>query len=387
MRTIRHVLSVVGARPNFMKTAPVIAALARRPDPVRHTLVHTGQHYDDAMSDVFVEELGVGRPDHMLGVGSGPHGAQTARVMERIEPILERERPDVILVPGDVNSTVAAALVAAKLDIPVAHIEAGLRSFDRSMPEELNRILTDQLSSLLFIHSPEARDNLRREGCDDARIHAVGNTMIDTLVAMRPRIRAVGAAAHHGVRPGEYLVVTLHRPALVDGPLLADAVAAIDGIADDLPVVLPLHPRTRDALETRGLAFRNRAVRVCEPLGYVEFLSLLEDAAAALTDSGGIQEEATFLGVPCFTMRDNTERPVTCHLGTNTLLGLAPERIAEVPELLAAARGRRTRIPPGWDGAAAERLVDVLEAGVLEWEAPPDRTEARRFEGGVAARR
>src|SRR3954469_17260638 len=241
---MNHVMSVVGARPNFMKTVPVISALARRPDPVRHTLVHTGQHYDDAMSKIFLEEVGVGSPDYMLDVGSGAHAVQTARVMERIEPVLAAEQPDIVLVPGDINSTVAAALVAAKLDIAVGHIEAGLRSFDRSMPEEVNRILTDQLSNLLFIHSPEARENLLREGVDDARIHAVGNTMIDTLVAMRPRITELDAPAAHGLERGDYLVVTLHRPALVDGPLLADAVAALDRIAQTLPVALPIHPRT-----------------------------------------------------------------------------------------------------------------------------------------------
>jgi UDP-N-acetylglucosamine 2-epimerase (non-hydrolysing) len=367
MKPVRHVMSVVGARPNFMKTAPVIAALARCGDPLRHTLVHTGQHYDDAMSRVFLEELGVEAPRYMLDVGSGKHGEQTARVIERIEPILEREHPDVLLVPGDVNSTLAAALVAAKLDIPVAHIEAGLRSFDRSMPEEINRILTDQLSSLLFIHSAEARDNLLREGCADERIHAVGNTMIDTLVAMRPRIRALNAAAAHGVARGQYLVVTLHRPALVDGPLLATAIAALDRVSRDIPVVFPIHPRTAKAMERHGLAFASPTMRLLDPLGYLEFLSLLEDAAGALTDSGGIQEEATFLDIPCFTLRDNTERPVTCELGTNVLLGLAPERILEVPARLAEARKRPGTVPPGWDGAAAERLVDVLRAGVADW--------------------
>jgi UDP-N-acetylglucosamine 2-epimerase (non-hydrolysing) len=363
-------MSVVGARPNFMKTAPVIAALARRPNAVRHTLVHTGQHYDESMSRVFLEELGVGDPDYMLDVGSGSHGAQTARVMERIEPILERERPDVLLVPGDVNSTLAAALVASKLDIPVAHIEAGLRSYDRSMPEEINRVLTDQLASLLFTHSPEARDNLLREGVDGSRIHAVGNTMIDTLVAMRSRIRGFDAAGAHNLKPRAYLVVTLHRPALVDGPLLASAVAALDRIAAEIPIVFPMHPRTAQAMKRRNLAFSGPGVRVIEPLGYLEFLSLLETAAGALTDSGGIQEEATYLGIPCFTLRDNTERPVTCELGTNVLLGLAPERIAEIPGLLAQAREWAATVPPGWDGAAAERLVDVLERGIPDWEAP-----------------
>jgi UDP-N-acetylglucosamine 2-epimerase (non-hydrolysing) len=380
-------MSVVGARPNFMKTAPVIAALARRPDPVRHTLVHTGQHYDAAMSRVFLDELGVGEPNHMLDVGSGRHGAQTARVMERIEPILERERPDVLLVPGDVNSTVAAALVASKLDIPVAHIEAGLRSYDRSMPEEINRILTDQISSLLFTHSPEARRNLLREGVAGDRIHAIGNTMIDTLVAMRGRIRGLDAAAAHGLTPGAYLVVTLHRPALVDGPLLGAAVAALDGVAAEIPVVFPIHPRTASAMERRGLAFSAPGMRLIEPLGYLEFLSLLETAAGALTDSGGIQEEATYLGIPCFTLRDNTERPVTCELGTNVLLGLAPERIAEVPGLIEAARDRPATVPPGWDGAAAERLVDVLEAGVPEWEPPPAPDERAAGADGAGTAR
>src|SRR3954464_3032131 len=223
MREIRHVLSVVGARPNFMKTAPVIAALARRPVQVRHTLVHTGQHYDDAMSKIFLEELGVGAPDYMLDVGSGSHAVQTARVMERIEPVLAAERPDIVLVPGDINSTVAAALVAAKLEIPVGHIEAGLRSFDRSMPEEVNRLVTDAVSDLLFIHSPEARDNLLREGRPAASIHYVGNTMIDSLVAIRDRL--------DGSERGRHLVVTLHRPALVDGPLLGKAMDALREVA------------------------------------------------------------------------------------------------------------------------------------------------------------
>jgi UDP-N-acetylglucosamine 2-epimerase (non-hydrolysing) len=368
MREIRHVLSVVGARPNFMKTAPVIAALARRDEPVRQTLVHTGQHYDDAMSKIFLTELGVGAPDYALDVGSGSHAAQTARVMERIEPVLAAERPDIVLVPGDINSTVAAALVAAKLDIPVGHIEAGLRSFDRSMPEEVNRILTDQMSNLLFIHSPEARENLVREGVAQERIHAVGNTMIDTLVAMRPRIQQLDAPAAHGLPRGEYLLVTLHRPALVDGRLLGQAVAALDRVGDSMPVAFPIHPRTRASMERQGLSFRSPGVRLLEPLGYLEFLSLVEGAAGVLTDSGGIQEETTFLGIPCFTLRDNTERPITCDMGTNVLLGLAPERIADVPVLIDETRGEAAAVPPGWDGTAAERVADVLEQGVPDWD-------------------
>jgi UDP-N-acetylglucosamine 2-epimerase (non-hydrolysing) len=353
-------MTVVGARPNFMKTVPVIAALHRRSEPVRHTLVHTGQHYDDVMSQIFLEELGVGVPDVMLSVGSATHAVQTARVMERIEPVMRDLEPDLVLVPGDVNSTLAAALVASKLGIPIGHIEAGLRSFDRTMPEEINRVLTDQISDLLFIHSPEARRNLASEGVAADRVHAVGNTMIDTLVAMRTRIAEAHAAQRRGLSAGSYLVVTLHRPALVDGPLLADAVSALDEVAQCMPVVFPIHPRTQASMERQGLAFKSPDVRLLEPLGYVEFLSLVHDAAGVLTDSGGMQEETTYLGIPCFTLRDNTERPITCELGTNVLLGLAPERIREVPGLIAQARSREPEVPPGWDGVAAERLVDVV---------------------------
>jgi UDP-N-acetylglucosamine 2-epimerase (non-hydrolysing) len=362
MPAARTVLSVVGTRPNFMKTAPVIAALQRRPEAFRHVLVHTGQHYDDAMSRVFFEELGVGAPDFMLDVGSGSHAAQTARVMERLEPVLLDVAPDVVLVPGDVNSTLAAAIVAAKLLIPLGHIEAGLRSFDRTMPEEINRVLCDQVADLLFTHSPEAADHLAREGVARERIHPVGNTMIDTLVAMRARIEGLDAPAANGLEPGRYLVVTLHRPALVDGPLLADALDALERVAVDLPVVFPAHPRTLGRMEAIGRDPDRGSLRLLPPLGYLEFLSLVAGAAGVLTDSGGIQEETTFLGVPCFTLRDNTERPVTVSMGTNTLLGLAPARITEVPGLIAEAAGRERRVPPGWDGRAAERIADVLES-------------------------
>jgi UDP-N-acetylglucosamine 2-epimerase (non-hydrolysing) len=371
MGAVRHAMSIVGTRPNFMKAAPVVAALAHSDLPIRHTLVHTGQHYDDAMSRVFLDQLGVGEPDHRLEIGSGTHAAQIARVIERLEPVLAAERPDVVLVPGDVNSTLAAALVAAKLSIPVAHIEAGLRSFDRSMPEEVNRILTDQLSNVLFIHSPEARTNLLREGCDAGRIHAVGKTRIDTLVAMMPRVRELEMADALGLERDSFLLVTLHRPALVDGPLLADALAALDRISAEIPVVFPVHPRTANAMRERGLESNAPGMRVVDPLGYMGFMSLLEAAAGVLTDSGGIQEESTYLGVPCFTLRDNTERPVTCDSGTNTLLGLAPERILEIPGKIRAARIRTPSAPPGWDGAAGERIVSVLAAGVPDWARPP----------------
>jgi UDP-N-acetylglucosamine 2-epimerase (non-hydrolysing) len=351
-----RIVHVLGTRPNFVKMAPVIAAARERLGPSESVIVHTGQHYDRAMSEVFFEELGVPEPDHMLGVGSGTHGEQTARVLMRLEPVLRAERPDVVLVAGDVNSTLAAALCAARLGIPIGHVESGLRSFDRTMPEEINRVVADHLAALLFLHSPEAEDNLRAEGVPEARYQFVGNTMIDTLVALEDRFRARPAAHEAGMEPGAYLLVTLHRPALVDGPLLADAIAALDRVAQHLPVLFPVHPRTRKMLGEGGAG----AVTLTDPVGYLDFLSLEADAAAVLTDSGGIQEETTFLGIPCFTLRDNTERPVTVRAGTNTLLGLAPERIREIPALLAEAPSDPPQPPDKWDGHAAERVADVL---------------------------
>jgi UDP-N-acetylglucosamine 2-epimerase (non-hydrolysing) len=351
-----RIVHVLGTRPNFVKMAPVIAAARERFGPDGSVIVHTGQHYDRAMSEVFFEELGVPAPDHMLGVGSGSHAVQTARILERLEPVLRAERPDLVLVPGDVNSTLAAALCAQRCEIAVGHVESGLRSFDRTMPEEVNRIVADHISELLFTHSPEAEDNLRAEGIDLGRAHFVGNTMIDTLVALEERFRAREAARELGLEPGSYLLVTLHRPALVDGPALAEAIAALGKVGEALPVVFPVHPRTRSMLATEPPA----TVRLVDPVGYLDFLSLEADAAAVLTDSGGIQEETTYLGIPCFTLRDNTERPVTVRAGTNTLLGLAPERIAEIPALLEQAPATAPQPPDKWDGAAAERLAEVL---------------------------
>jgi len=351
-------LHVVGTRPNFVKMAPVIAALRRLDPDGRHVLVHTGQHYDRMMSEVFLEELGVPAPDHMLGVGSGSHAAQLGGVLEAIAPVLAAEEPALAIVPGDVNSTLAAALACAHLGIPLAHVEAGLRSFDRTMPEEVNRVLTDQVSELLFTHSPEAATNLAAEGVAAERVHQVGNTMIDTLVALEGRFRERRTAAEHGVEAGSYLLVTLHRPALVDGPLLEEAIAALATVAAAMPVLFPVHPRTRAALGERAAGLPP-GLRLIDPIGYLDFLSLEADAGAVLTDSGGIQEESTFLGVPCFTLRDNTERPITIERGTNTLLGLDPERIRELPELVAKPR-EPTEPPPGWDGHAAERLARVV---------------------------
>jgi UDP-N-acetylglucosamine 2-epimerase (non-hydrolysing) len=349
---------VVGARPNFVKMAPVIAELRARLPERRHVLIHTGQHYDRAMSELFFEELNVPPPDHLLGVGSGSHATQTARVMERLEPVLESERPDLVIVPGDVNSTLAATLVAVKLGIPVAHVESGLRSFDMTMPEEINRIVADRFSEYLFIHSDDAIENLRAEGIGDDRIHFVGNTMIDTLVAVEDRFRSLDAARRLGAEPGGYLLVTLHRPALVDGALLHDVMRQLGDVAQELPVVFPVHPRTRKMLDDPGAY---PGITLTEPLGYLDFLSLEADATAVLTDSGGVQEETTFLRVPCFTLRDNTERPVTITLGTNTLLGLKPERIADILPSLGAEPLQAGVEPPLWDGRAAERVADVIE--------------------------
>jgi UDP-N-acetylglucosamine 2-epimerase (non-hydrolysing) len=353
-----RIVYVIGTRPNFVKTAPAIAALRERLPQGRHAIVHTGQHYDRAMSQVFLEELGVPAPDHMLEVGSGSHAMQTARTMERLEPVLEEERPDLVIVPGDVNSTLAAALTAVKMQISVAHLESGLRSFDRTMPEEINRIVADEFAEHLFLHSDEAIENLRAEGIGAERMHFVGNTMIDTLVALEERFRAAGSAAKLGVEPGAYLLVTLHRPALVDGELLAETVRQLAGLAGEMPVVFPVHPRTRKMMEE--VEAEHPGLLLSEPLGYVDFLSLLADAGAVLTDSGGIQEETTYLGIPCFTLRDNTERPVTIRAGTNTLLGLDPAAIATIPTALAKRSPAPADPPPLWDGHAAERIADTL---------------------------
>jgi UDP-N-acetylglucosamine 2-epimerase (non-hydrolysing) len=343
----------------MMKIAPIAAQLQRRGDEFEHVLVHTGQHYDREMSEIFLEELGVGDPDYSLGVGSGSHAQQTAAVMERLEPVLLEAEPDVVLVPGDVNSTMAAALTASKLMLPIGHVEAGLRSFDRTLPEELNRIVADHLSQLLFIHSPDARDNLLAEGCPATAIHDVGNTMIDSLVAMRERIDARGAPEERGLERGSYLVVTLHRH-WVDGPFVAEAMGQLAAISAELPIVFPVHPRTRAALEAMAINVELERLLLLEPVGYIEFMSLVSGSAGVLTDSGGVQEETTYLGLPCFTLRPNTERPITVSMGTNTVLGMEPERIAEVPRLIAATSRKQAAVPALWDGKASERIVDVL---------------------------
>ena len=355
------VCCVVGARPNFMKMAPVIEALARRP-AMRPYLVHTGQHYDSALSRVFFEELGLPRPDHDLGVGSGSHARQTAAVMAALDDLWDTQRADIVVVAGDVNSTMAAALVAAKRNIPVAHVEAGLRSRDRTMPEELNRIVTDALSDLLFATSADAVENLQSEGISGSKVHLVGNPMIDTLrrhvAAARTRdtIERVGA-----VREG-YVLMTLHRPSNVDDQgRLRRIMRRVEAIAGRLPVIFPVHPRTRARLEAMGEG-EALGVRLEPPLGYLDFLSLLDGCRLVITDSGGVQEESTALGVPCLTLRANTERPVTIHEGTNRLAGDDPDALELLVDEVLAGPNRGPTGPRLWDGRAGERIASVLES-------------------------
>lgn len=351
------VLHVVGARPNFMKAAPVIAALDAR--GVSQMVVHTGQHYDERMSDIFFRQLGLPEPDRNLGVGSGSHAAQTGALLGALEDTFLELRPRLVVAYGDVNSTLAAALVCAKLVMPVAHVEAGLRSFDASMPEEVNRVVTDRLSSLLFATSPEALTILGSEGVHRDRVHFVGNPMIDTLLRNLHRFDV--AAARQSVGVGErYAVATLHRPANVDDPVAAaDLVAGLRGVAAHAPVVLPLHPRGRSVLDKLGLG-DDDGIIVVDPLGYVEFISLVRGAALVVTDSGGIQEETTVLDVPCLTVRPNTERPITLTHGTNQLA--TAERLPDMADAVMSGTWSPPRArPPLWDGHAGERIADVLD--------------------------
>lgn len=357
-----RILSVVGARPNFMKLAPVERALTARP-AVEHVIVHTGQHYDAEMSHGFFRDLDIPEPHHHLGVGSASHAQQTAAIMQRFEPVCLEVRPDAVLVYGDVNSTVAAALVAAKLGIRIGHVEAGLRSRDWSMPEEINRVVTDRLADWLFTPSPDADANLLAEGVPPGRIHLVGNVMIDSLVYAAPRARALAAASRYGLASGEYVLVTLHRPSNVDDrDRLGELMGALDAVAARHPVLFPVHPRTRQRLEAFGIGARDdRSVRMVDPLGYLEMLGLVSTAGLVITDSGGLQEETSYLGVPCLTVRANTERPITLTAGTNRLV---PSTRQGIVEGVAAGWGTGVdgcRIDK-WDGLTAERIAGVLVA-------------------------
>ncbi len=357
-----HIVHVAGARPNFMKIAPVLAACAARPG-LRSTLVHTGQHYDEAMSQLFFDELLIPRPDINLGVGSGSHAQQTAAVLQYFEPVLLERRPDLVLVVGDVNSTLACSLAAVKLGIPVAHVEAGLRSFDRTMPEEINRIVTDTIAELLFVTEESGVANLRHEGIDPARIHLVGNVMIDTLLAHRDAAARSDAVERLGVRAGAYAVLTLHRPANVDAPaVLRGILEPLAELARTMPIVFPVHPRTRAMLAAHAaLLASGHGIRPVDPLGYLDFLRLMSDARLVLTDSGGIQEETTILGVACVTIRENTERPITITHGTNRLAGTASEGIRRTIETTLAADTTALPPPPLWDGHAAVRIAEAIE--------------------------
>jgi UDP-N-acetylglucosamine 2-epimerase (non-hydrolysing) len=363
------IVHIVGARPNFMKVAPVFRALAQYPQ-VDQKLVHTGQHYDFNMSDVFFQQLGLGAPDFNLQVGSGSHAQQTAEIMLRFEPLLLDLNPDLVLVYGDVNSTVAAALVCSKLRVRIGHVEAGLRSFDRSMPEEINRLLTDQLSDLLFTPSQDGNLNLKREGVGEEKIHLVGNVMIDTLVRMLP------AAERQPLPdlPRKFALVTLHRPANVDDPeWLGEMLDSLQALGKELDVVFPVHPRTRQQIEKLGQnGSANRGLRFMDPLPYVTFLALQRRAAVVITDSGGIQEETTYLGTPCLTVRENTERPVTVQLGTNVLVGRDPERLRAGVEAILRGDWKTGQLPPLWDGRAAERIAGI----VMQGEAAGDSVSA-----------
>ncbi len=357
--TAPHVVHVTGARPNFPKAAPVIRALEAR--GVRQVLVHTGQHYDPVMSEVFFQQLGLPEPDVNLGVGSGTHAHQTAKVMTALEDMFIESRPALVIVYGDVNSTVAASLVCAKLGIKVAHVEAGLRSFDRTMPEEVNRVVTDSLADLHFTTSADANVHLGAEGIDEHRIHFVGNPMIDTLLANLSLFDAEAARASLGLESSPYVVATLHRPGNVDDPEQASAIVkALHGVAEQVRVVIPLHPRGRAAFEKAGL-FDHEAVTVIEPLGYVEFIGLVRGSSAVITDSGGVQEETTMLGVPCLTLRPNTERPVTISHGTNQLVDHTT-LVAALVSALDTEREADAVTPPLWDGKAGERIAAVISA-------------------------
>src|SRR5918911_865194 len=356
------VINVVGARPNFMKAAPVVEAMRRRPREFAPLVVHTGQHYDARMSDDFFRDLGLPRPDVHLGVGSGTHAQQTAAVMQRFEPVVLERQPDWVVVVGDVNSTLACALVCAKLRIKVAHVEAGLRSRDRTMPEEINRLVTDQLSDLLLTPSEDADRNLLAEGIPQERIRFVGNVMIDSLFKHLERAARSRVREELCVAGTPYAVVTLHRPSNVDEPrTLSRILSALERISEKVPVVFPAHPRTRRRFEEFGFGerlARAHNLRVVEPLGYLDFLRLYSGAALVLTDSGGLQEETTALGIPCLTLRENTERPVTVELGTNRVVGTDPERI--VREAADALDNPRAELPPLWDGQASDRILNAL---------------------------
>jgi UDP-N-acetylglucosamine 2-epimerase (non-hydrolysing) len=365
---LMKVLNVVGARPNFMKVAPIVEAMRRRKREFAPLVVHTGQHYDAQMSDAFFRDLALPEPDVYLGVGSGSHAVQTGAVMQLFEPVVLRERPDWVLVVGDVNSTLACALVCSKIGIKVAHVEAGLRSRDRTMPEEINRIVTDQVADLLLTPSLDADRNLVAEGIPQERIRFVGNVMIDSLFANLRRAESSEIRRQLGLEQRRYATLTLHRPSNVDDlDSFTRIFDALEVISDRLPIVFPAHPRTRERIRDFGLSQRfaeHENIRMIEPLGYLDFLRLYSGATLVLTDSGGIQEETTALSIPCLTLRENTERPITVEMGSNSIVGTSTEKIIEAAMDVLNGEGREAKLPPLWDGQTADRILDAL----LEFE-------------------
>ena len=360
---MKKVIHIVGARPNFMKVAPIYKAIAARTQLVQ-VLVHTGQHYDVKMSDVFFTDLGLPAPDVHLGIGSGSHAQQTARMMVELEKVFLEHKPDLVSVVGDVNSTLAAALVAVKMHIPIAHVEAGLRSFVQYMPEEVNRLVTDRLADLLLTPSRDADANLLKEGIDPSRIHFVGNVMIDSLLSSKEEAERLPTLKNLGLTPRGYAVCTLHRASNVDDPrLLAGLLDAVAHVSTRLPVIFPVHPRTRKVIAEQGLSQifeRHPDLRPVDPMGYMEFVGLTSQAKLILTDSGGLQEETTALGVPCLTLREETERPVTVEEGTNEVVGTDPERIRQAADRILDGQGKKGRVPELWDGRASERIADLF---------------------------
>ncbi|WP_456408311.1 non-hydrolyzing UDP-N-acetylglucosamine 2-epimerase [Caldithrix abyssi] len=357
------VINVVGARPNFMKIAPIQREMSKYSN-IKPVLVHTGQHYDKRMSKFFFNDLQLPEPDIYLGVGSGTHAEQTAKIMTHFEKILNEEKPDLVLVVGDVNSTAACSLVAAKMNTKIAHVEAGLRSFDRTMPEEINRLVTDVLSDLLFVTEKSGLENLKREGIADHKVHFVGHVMIDSLIYFKPKADQSAILDELNLTPGEYGVITLHRPSNVDNKQnfekLLNAFAQIE---QRLPLIFPIHPRSQKMIDQFGLREKVEKMsnlRLLDPLGYLDFMKLLHNAKLVLTDSGGIQEETTFLGIPCITMRENTERPITVEIGTNVLVGTDTQRIVLEAEKILDGNAKKGQIPELWDGHAAERIVKII---------------------------
>ncbi len=357
------IINVAGARPNFMKIAPLMEAFKNK-DGIDPMLVHTGQHYDEKMSDLFFHQLGIPEPDINLEIGSASHAVQTAEIMKAFEQAVLQEKPDAVLVVGDVNSTIGCGIVAVKLGIPLIHVEAGLRSFDRAMPEEVNRVLTDCISDLLFCTEQSGLDNLKNEGVSEDKVFLVGNVMIDSLLKNKSKADESKILDELNIEQGNYAALTLHRPSNVDDPVvLGRLLDALEVIQKDIPIIFPIHPRTRKNIPNLGLADKvegMKNLKLIDPVGYLDFLKLTSSAKLVLTDSGGIQEETTILKVPCITMRENTERPITADVGSNTVVGTDPEKIVATYRMIMDGKAREPQIPPLWDGKAAQRIAEII---------------------------